>query len=392
MALVDPTVDALNKWTGPATGVIGVMTEASYVAALAAEAPNASSSVVKAEIKRYLNFPKVNNIIDKSSPVIHNGRQIPHVPYSDEVLRRAAYAHAMRKAHLTEDTYENLFESDGYKTMSKYKSDEVLALPEFKVTPAKAAEWDKAVTDIRNKLAQPASGSNENVFGEKNKLHAPNTLTLTTLGRYPDGVQAAVIRKRSPPYGMDGVGAVNYAKGRLSVSVQNGGNMHGGSLSAHAPLYPRVVMNGGAHPLAVLEGGGDNWQNAEGKVFDPVSQLSSKIARLVAEYEQLKGDKAKLPAELTSYTENIQKQLRELREKLWQLQNVNTALAAAPLGQGTEFNFDDLAQKGKEINEKAHKVSKGYVNLAQIAEHLEELVNRMKPAALKGGLHDALKH
>jgi len=338
----------------------------------------------------------INFIIDNAPADIHNGRQIIHVPYSEEILRRLAYAQAMSASGLTASTFVQLFVSQGFKTMPKYKSDEMLALPEFKISPNRSKNWDDAVTKIRNKLATPKLGSGATNFSANNTLSKPNTLTLSTYSRYPAGVQAALVRKRSPPYGMSGLGA-NYAQGRLSVAVQTGGKMHGGSLGAHAPLFPRVVMNGGSHPLAVLEGGvHDQWNKLEGNVFDPVSQLNTKINKQLVELKGLSNNKAGRVdingVEIKNYATRVGNELKELRKKLYELNNVNTALAAAPLTDGVNFNFNDLALKGKEINEKAHKVSKGYVNLAAIAEHLEELLNRMKPAELKGGLHDALKY
>jgi len=364
----------------------------------------ASRANILAYIKSFLTTnltplnvrPSIDNVIDNAPADIYNGVQIIHVPYVDEILRRAAYAQAMRASQLTQSSYADLFESEGYKTMPKYKSDELLALPEFKGSPVQAKKWDDDVTALRNALASPTPGSNRTNFSAANTLNAPNTLTLSTYSRYPPGVKAALVRKRSPPYGMNGLGA-NYAQGRLSVSVQNGGKMQGGSLSAHAPLYPRVVMNGGAHPLAVLEGGvSDQWNKLEGSVFDPVSQLNTKIDRQLAELDGLSNNRAGSvnigSEEIKKYSTRVGKELGELRKKLYEINNVNTALAAAPLTDGVKFDFNDLALKGKEINEKAYKVSKGYVNLAQIAEHLEELLKRMKPAELKGGLHDALKH
>jgi len=315
---------------------------------------------------------------------------VTHIPTYKEMMMRNMYANLNVNTPITDSSWGELFVSEGYSKLPQYKVDQMFELPSYKIDKKDNDAWDKEVKEIIDLLTSEVSSDGLTVFGEKNQVTSPGLVTVTSLNRAPLNVQNAIFRKRSPPYGMDGIGASNYAKGRLFVSAQNGGKMQGGHSSAHAPLYPRLVMNGGSHPLAVLEGGG-SWEDAEGSKFDPVSQLTSKINRLKAVFKSLKGDETQL-ANLDDYKDTIDKALRELRTKLWELNNVNTALASGKLSSSVDFNFADLAQKGKEINEKATKVSKGYVNLAAIAEHLEELVNRMRPAALKGGLHDALKY
>jgi hypothetical protein len=185
--------------------------------------------------------------------------------------------------------------------------------------------------------------------------------------------------------------------------------MVGGKVSPSAPLYPSVVMNGGAHPFAVLEGGNhpfavleggnDNWMQLEGNRYMPAQQVQNKLDRLLNEVTLLSTTPAiklelpQLKSRIQGKVDILTRELKEIRDEFYKMDNAKTALSTEPNGPGVDPNFADLAARGAELNKKTQKVANSWEKVMTIGEQLELLVSRLRPKPLmKGGLHDAFKN
>jgi hypothetical protein len=355
----------------------------------------------------------------------HQGVQIIRVPLVDELVRRAAVG-LYNEYKLNNTKYQEAFDlpaagrpgaGDPTNYMKGFSAKDSLtraydiggdiraleALNLLTVDQAKAKEWDSTVMTLRDKLSVRVSGP---YSGFANAITKPKGLDvpLDGLAKTSAGTKTAIIfRRSSPPMGMIRQANPALYSGRLGVVVTRGGNgMVGGKVSASAPLYPSVVMNGGAHPFAVLEGGGDNYMLLEGNRFMPAQHVQDKFDRLLAQLNTLATPSVKTEIAkngtvgqgIQTKIDSLNTELKSLRESFYQMDNAKTALSREPLGPGVDIPFADLAKRGEELNKKVQKVTNSWDKLMTIGEHLEELVSRLKPKPLKGGLHlhDAFKH
>jgi hypothetical protein len=167
-----------------------------------------------------------------------------------------------------------------------------------------------------------------------------------------------------------------------------GANLVGGNSSKAAPLYPRFVMHGGAHPLAVMEGGAaGTWAPARDSP-NPVAVLDGRIKELEAQFKAATGQgiNAGLANTIRGYADTVSTNIGNVQKSLKELADANAALAQYPVGLGMDAsNFDAaklkaISEQAEKINKDAAKASKQLDKLTQIKDTLEELVNKSAPA------------
>jgi methyl-accepting chemotaxis protein len=170
--------------------------------------------------------------------------------------------------------------------------------------------------------------------------------------------------------------------------------MKGGNVSRAAPLYPRLVMNGGASPFAVMEGGADaeairavgnaNPWPTNRPTPNPVAILDARINAAVNGFTAAtsKPLDATLKGEIRLYSDNTNKALKDLTDRLQLLNDANKAFSQYRPGLGVDAGtmnaakLQEMVDQIKEINERAEKASKKYTKLEEIAKTVEELAAR----------------
>ena len=184
----------------------------------------------------------------------------------------------------------------------------------------------------------------------------------------------------------------------------NGGanNMIGGKSSKAAPLYPRFVMHGGAHPLAVMEGGAAiglanaapaaapllaAWPTARDS-FNPVAVLDARIKELEEQFKTATGStglSGTVSTQIRTYADTVNTTIRNLQQNLKELTEANAALAQYPVGLGMDAaTFDgnklrSLSAQAEQLNKDSQKAAKQLDKLEQIKNSLESLVNQSTP-------------
>jgi len=250
------------------------------------------------------------------------------------------------------------------------------------------SKWDALVTKIRDHLSSSSAGEPSSEIRPSNAVAQPVKSTLTVFNRNPNVLAVLPqhrIRVTNPAAPMP----VNPLAG-FRIALQNGGNfnMKGGNVSRAAPLYPRLVMNGGASPFAVMEGGADaamgavNPWPAGRPAPNPVAILDARINAAVNGFKaDLQND---LKGQIRNYSENTNTALKDLTERLQLLNDANKAFSQYRPGLGVDagaMNADALktmVDQIKEINERAEKASNKYSKLEEIAKTVEELAARGK--------------
>jgi hypothetical protein len=184
--------------------------------------------------------------------------------------------------------------------------------------------------------------------------------------------------------------------GTISVSM-NGGDMRGGNANMHAPLYPSVVMNGGAFPFATP---------ASTTKVNPVQMIQDNITALATQYESVSGKpiNAALLSQINAYASNVGSAVNDLQEHVNAVNGAIPVLAQIPVGRGinpsswNKTKLEEVAERGKKLNEAAVRASRRFDKLSSIRDLLRELVNKSRPygdqipAFTGGSLHEALKH
>ena len=212
------------------------------------------------------------------------------------------------------------------------------------------------------------------------------SVTLFSVGDAPHllaipGAPAGTVRA-TPGVAMP-MGA--WTVGKVSANRGSWGMM-GGSVSSHAPLYPSLVMNGGAHPFATFSGGDG---------AKAVAHIDTSIKAMENQFQLNSGKPLSAMLGTTApsvYVTQVKDDIDNLEKAVNELRSANLALAQAPLAAGVQPDFQALVARGDEISKKAAKVSKGWDRLSQIHEALKELVAKSEKVKLSGGLHNALKH
>jgi hypothetical protein len=346
-----------------------------YTVADGAPAPvvdmtNPAPSIAAAFISAGDAAPAIQDMVATKKLMVHNGLTIYYVPTAEELLTRLAAA-TYYQSRLNGGFEEN------FKGVSEVPASEIsvyLNSPLWnKVTDVNKKAFNARAEEIKNSMANPSGPAGRTDLypvGEK-----PKAFAFT-------GIASGMTRPKTPE-----VLFTQTKNPFASFRLVEHTHMRGGSsVSSHAPLYPKVVMNGGAHPFATLHGG-------DGAAA--VANIKARIAGLERQFELNSGKTLTSVLGKTSpsaYADSVSDQVTLLENALNQLRNANLALASAPLANGVNVNYEQLVQKGEEISRLAAKTASGWDKLSKIHDMLAELVEKTKTVKLSGGLHNALKH
>jgi len=338
----------------------------------------------------------INDILQRDL-IIHNGKQIVNVPTADELLVRIITPLWYEKIGV--DVVGNELNYMGGKQYENVPANmSKTYIDALRLNDAAWKAWDAQVKIIRDGLAN-IGGAGTTVFAKKNLVTGPTPLSVSTFTRYPASIRSALSVRRNSDPSMDYAAAGVLKKvGSLTVSVQNGGNMRGGNVNAHAPLYPSVVMNGGAFPFATPSTSPVQ-QNA-------VQVLTNRIDNLIAQYESLSRNPLNvgLKTNITTYKNNVKLAVDDLNDNLNAINGAIPVLAQYPVGRGIDTNswdktkLEEIAERGRKLNEAAARAGRRFDKLSSIRDLLQELVNKSRPyndqipPFTGGSLHDALKH
>lgn len=305
------------------------------------------------------------------------GKLIYNVPKSDEMLSRLVTPLFIKSKGLdvTAAGIPTTVASEIYKEMPASDRNTYVAL--MNMSPEQKAAWDRwdeRVDLIRDALSVNIS-TGAGGIPPQNMLQIPVMNSVSVYSNYPPTVQAALKERRSDPTKYDTTGVLRKL-GTISLSMRGGGQKGG---NAHAPLYPAMVMNGGAHPFATFSGGD----------VDPVQVLLNKIAALKVQFQQASG-KALDPAlagQIDGYAATIKAEIKKVQDSLNTLQSANAALAQYPLGLGVDIpttlpEMKDIAKQSEELNKAAERASKKMDKLSEIKSLLEDLVSKVNPVVL----------
>jgi hypothetical protein len=336
-------------------------------------------------------------------PVLNEktNRLIYNVPKHDEILRRLCAAIFAKKMGLLDTVNKagggDLLATDVavpilanargklYNTMPASDSDVYLA--QFNLTPEEKdslARYDAHVDKIRDVLSQGEVVSSGSIM-PSNILPGVKLSSIAVFSRYPASVQDALrTRRKSDPSN-----PVN-TMSRIRISMNGGANnMRGGASSKTGPLYPKFVMHGGSHPLAVMEGGAAAAVAGPVRTSpNPVAVLDARIQELKAQYKAAtnKNFDPALGPNIDNFTTQIYDNVKLVQDGLNVLANANKALAQYPVGLGMDastFNeqkLKDISAQAEKINKDAQKASKQLTKLEQISDTLAELVAKSTPA------------
>jgi hypothetical protein len=316
----------------------------------------------------------VQAIFTAQTTVSKQGKTVKRIPKSDEIIARAA-AVVQNGPLVGQGRFEETFRGDAYKSVPQSTFDTMKSL--FGMNAEKASAWDSRVDDIYEKLSNaPGAAGDADAIPAENRLVQPWRNTANAFSTYSATLQEGVRRARTPP--------TQNAQGVLRALVVAerprgfaGGNAQRGG--AHAPLYPSMVMNGGAHPFAVLNGGD----------VDPTAVLVAKITQLAAQYKALTGQDLPMLGEINNFKTAVNDNLKNVNERLQTLANANAAIAQYPLALGTNVpgTADELkayADRALELNKAATKASRKLDRLVEIRDLIQDLVNKQGPARLNG--------
>jgi hypothetical protein len=318
----------------------------------------------------------VQDLSNAKGRSLYNGFRVYYLPSCKEILqylvRGAASAHIDARLGGTENaTAAAVAAAKGAAHIPQGELDKYLMTKTFLdvTNSAGPKNWDARVKMVQDKMVSGARANGDSAFDPANIKKAPGLLTQLPFGN--DTVVRAAVP--SGPYGARVATSVP-----LSYVVKE---FRGGSASAHAPLYPSVVMNGGASPFAMYGGDVKSVANIKSKFESMENQVLRQAPGLT------------LDPKPSSLAEKLGTDITTLVAAQTKLQNALLAVSTGPYAPGVApDSYDNLAKAGAEINEKAAKVSRGWDRLSKIEIALEELLMKTKHVALSGGLHDALKH
>jgi len=315
----------------------------------------------------------VNNSRNKKDYIVHNNVQILNVPLANEVLKRVVSP--MYAAHInipiTDDLKTML--SDLYKTIPGGLEDAYIA--SLNVSADVAAKWDARVKKIRDSLATKKPDAGQTVFSEKNKIEKPNMLSVTRLSSADPVLKEAVVRSLDISSQR-----VNPIGAWFNISA-NPRRQAGGSVrNLHAPLYPKLVMNGGANPFAVLSGGASN------PVDMQINVIENNIKQLKEQYKSVSGQELNnaIDTSITNYVGKVREGLNGLQKDLSNLREVTGYLAQNPLGEGLSLpaspdELASLAEKSRAVTEKSLRLSNQFKKLSDIERELKTVVDQLTP-------------
>lgn len=322
--------------------------------------------------------------------IIHNGRQIVRLPDSKELVLRLVspmLANAMSSFNNKGNTISTVSDAvfwtavgDTYRHVLSHKRDlycDALGLNADVYT--KIFElWDEQVGLIRDKLASVGRNANP-VIPDKNIITKTEYSPNSTDTKYKESKHIFMNRPSNTP-GIRLLRPIAPISVRVEAPVVR--TFAGGNAQAnlHAPLYPTIVMNGGAHPLATLTGGAKQYVGtlAQGPMLD----------RLIQQFEKIAGtspSKNATVAQIKMYRTKVENAAKKLQEQIDILQNANLALARAPLGAGfdvenfTPEQLKNLAKRGEEINKASERLFKQTNTLQDIGELMQEVIDRHTP-------------
>jgi hypothetical protein len=328
-------------------------------------------------------FTLINGIMN-GDVIPYKSSMIVNVPTSKELVSRLITPLWMTSkglpmnnetAAITGNTYSHIPASDYDMWYSS------LALDANQKT--NLSKWDELVKKIRDKLSGSIAGATSSEIPPGNAVAQPKKSTITVFNRNPavaamlPAIRNNVINVPTPANPLAG----------FRVALQNGGNfnMKGGNVSRAAPLYPTLVMNGGASPFAVMEGGAAAaaWP-ADRQVPNPVAILDAKINASVNGFKAATGAdlQAGLRNDIRSYSDNTNNALKDLSDKLKLLDDSSKAFSQYRPGLGvdagnmTAEQLKTMVDQIKEVNDAAEKASKKYSKLEEISKTLDELVAR----------------
>ena len=323
----------------------------------------------------------VSNVIDGGLILSQKGYLIYNIPKSDEVVARlcSVFFAKSKGFNVNLGNVDQVAASDVYKSMpasdlETFKSLLLAGLSAAQKSQLEAAftKWDERVDKIRDALSvNPAMGAQQNI-PLKNQYEQPFLNKVSVYSNWNPSLQSAVVRLRTPPQVKNQAGTM----AQLRVIAQRGGQKGG---NPHAPLYPTVVMNGGSHPLATMEGG----------AVQPAQVLMDKIKALKEQFRQATNQPFAGPvdAQITAYETAVNDSLKDVQKKLQLLKDATGSLAQFPLGVGVDLQMDenslkDYAKHADELNKAAEKASRKLDKLSEIKNLLEELVSKVSPATL----------
>ena len=315
------------------------------------------------------------------------GKLIYNVPKSDELLRRFVSPLFGKKSGME---YANaaaaLAEMQGetFKSMPKSDSDIYISFLRLgKETLEALVKYDERVDLIRTALSRGIV-SGPSTIPPGNIVAAPVKNSVSSFTRFPPGLQE-ILRQRRKSDPSNPLGTVKPFE-RIRISMNGGANnMTGGSRAG--PLYPKLVMHGGAHPFAVMEGGAAPGP-ARGNP-NPVAVLDARIKELEAQFKSATGKDLSnaVGGPINGYADTVNNTVVDLRKDLELLSKANSALSQYPVGLGIDASTFDktrlqqISDQADSINKQAAKASKQLDKLTQIKDTLEELVSKVNPAA-----------
>jgi hypothetical protein len=361
-----------------AVGVLTLLNNAVRSAPFSSPLPPDLSNTDPFSIVNALGLPAtsifytlINNSLNNSDYIIHNGFQIINVPSSDVLLRRLISPLYLNHLGVT-DAATTVILSNVYKTIPPRLEDSFIAT--LNVPSDFASKWDARVKQIKDALAKKSSTSGSASFDPKNVINQPGLQTVTVLSTANPSTANAVYNQNNPNM----VG--NTVPRPVSIFSLGLNQMNGGSVrNLHAPLYPKLVMNGGAHPFAVISGG-------DSSVDNMIAVIDSRIASLKQQYQAVSGQPLdnNISNQITTYVADVRRGFEGLEKDLKDLRDASGYLAQNPLAEDlplpantTELSV--LAEKGRAITEKSLKLSKQFGKVSKIESLLEELIKQLKP-------------
>lgn len=321
----------------------------------------------------------IKEILEKSYKnsdyLVHNGKQVLRVPCSKEMAQRFCAPIYMNYIGIKVDSVCDAMTLDTYKHIPGGLEDSYLTSLDLTSSAAKAVfkKWNDRVKSILDALASaglPATGA-----GFPNPLTKPTMQSVTVLSGVNPIVREAVYAANTPgairSIAQPQIFTVGYAKPLMSMSG-------GATRNPHAPLYPKLVMNGGANPFAIYGG------NAA--VDNMVKVIENRIDSLKTEYKSVSGIEldSNIDNKIKGYVTNVKDGFNGLEENLKNLRDANGYLAQYPLSEGLPRPRDtdalkSLADKGREVSEKSLRLSKQIGKLSEIEELLRKLVENARP-------------
>ena len=313
----------------------------------------------------------LNKSFDKKNYIVHNGLQIPNIPFFNEMLRRIVSPMYLEHISVPVSNESDAMLLDTWKHIPPVLEDAYIA--SLNVPSGLASKWDARVKQICDALAVRSATSGSTEFDTKNIINQPSLQTVTMINSVNPSIASIVYAQND----LNAVGRPVVRQPALfSLGVNNYRGLGGGSVrNLHAPLYPKMVMNGGAHPFAVLAGGASAIDNQ-------ILIWQSRIDAIKQQYQSASG--AAIDADIANQIQLYIGQVRIGYEGLEKdLQNVRDAagyLAQNPLAEGVvRPSLEELAEKGRAVTEKSLKLSRQFGKLSTIESLLQDLLAQVKP-------------